>query len=91
MLAAGVAGRAVPFVAVALNTTPIFATGTVSKIEDLKGKAVGIPVGGLRFVSGRVAVRDPRAKNYAPENFMALRFVKQLAESGFIKGLYPKG
>jgi len=48
-------------------------------------------VGGIRFVLDQVAVRDPRAKNYAPENFMDLRFVKQLEESGFIKGLYPKG
>jgi len=48
-------------------------------------------VGGLRFVLDQVAVRDPRAKNYAPETFMDLRFVKQLEESGFIKGLYPKG
>jgi NitT/TauT family transport system substrate-binding protein len=48
-------------------------------------------VGGLRFVLDQVAVRDPRAKNYAPETFMDLRFVRQLEESGFIKGLYPKG
>lgn len=48
-------------------------------------------VGGLRFVLDQVAVRDPRAKNYAPETFMDTRFVKQLEDSGFIKGLYPKG
>jgi hypothetical protein len=36
-------------------------------------------------------VRDPRAKNYAPETFMDPRFVKQLEDSGFIKALYPKG
>ena len=48
-------------------------------------------VGGLRFVLDQVAVRDPRAKNYAPETFMELRFVKQLEDSGFIKSLYPKG
>jgi NitT/TauT family transport system substrate-binding protein len=48
-------------------------------------------VGGVRFVLEQVAVRDPRAKNYPPETFMDLRFVKQLEDSGFIKGLYPKG
>jgi len=35
-------------------------------------------------------VRDPRAKNYAPESFMDLRFVKRLEDSGFFQGLYPK-
>jgi hypothetical protein len=35
-------------------------------------------------------VSDPREKNYAPETFMDTRFVKQLEDSGFIKGLYPR-
>jgi NitT/TauT family transport system substrate-binding protein len=48
-------------------------------------------VGGLRFVLDQVGVRDPRAKNYTPESFMDVRFVKQLEDSGFIQGLYPKG
>jgi ABC-type nitrate/sulfonate/bicarbonate transport system substrate-binding protein len=48
-------------------------------------------VGGLKFVLDQVAIRDPRAKNFSPETFMDLRFVKQLEDSGFIKGLYPKG
>jgi len=48
-------------------------------------------VGGLRFVLDQVAVRDPRAKNFAPETFMDSRFVKQLEDSGYIKSLYPKG
>ena len=48
-------------------------------------------VGGLKFVLEQVGVRDPRAKNYAPETFMDNRFVKQLEDNGFIKGLYPKG
>src|SRR6266511_5939973 len=47
--------------------------------------------GGIRFVLDQVAVRDPRAKNFSPETFMDLRFVKQLEDSGFIRGLYPKG
>jgi hypothetical protein len=46
--------------------------------------------GGIRFVLDQVAVRDQRAKNFAPETFMDTRFVKQLEDSGFIKGLYPK-
>jgi NitT/TauT family transport system substrate-binding protein len=48
-------------------------------------------VGGLRFVLDQVAVRDPRAKNFAPETFMEMHFVKQLEDSGFIKSLYAKG
>ena len=48
-------------------------------------------LGGIKFVLEQVAVRDPRAKNFAPETFMDARFVKQLEDSGFIKGLYPKG
>jgi len=48
-------------------------------------------VAGLKFVLDEVAVRDPRAKNYAPETFMDTRFVKQLDDSGYIKSLYPKG
>jgi NitT/TauT family transport system substrate-binding protein len=48
-------------------------------------------VGGLKFVLEQVGVRDPRAKNYAPETFMDTRFVKQLEDSGFIKALYQKG
>ncbi|MET0583302.1 MAG: hypothetical protein ABW099_00375, partial [Candidatus Binatia bacterium] len=47
-------------------------------------------VGGIRFVLDQVALRDPRAKNYAPESFMDLRFVKRLEDSGFFQGLYPK-
>lgn len=47
-------------------------------------------LGGLKFVLEQVGVRDPRAKNYAPETFMDTRFVKQLEDSGFIKALYQK-
>src|ERR1043165_4525727 len=43
--------------------------------------------GGIRFVLEQVAVRDPRAKNFPPETFMVMRFVKQLEDSGFIKSL----
>jgi ABC-type nitrate/sulfonate/bicarbonate transport system substrate-binding protein len=48
-------------------------------------------VGGIRFVLDQVAIREPKAKNFAPETFMDTRFVKQLEDSGFIKSLYPKG
>ncbi|HVO91543.1 MAG TPA: ABC transporter substrate-binding protein [Terriglobales bacterium] len=48
-------------------------------------------LGGIKFVLEQVAMRDPRAKNFAPETFMDTRFVKQLEDSGFVKGLYPKG
>jgi NitT/TauT family transport system substrate-binding protein len=48
-------------------------------------------VGGLRFVLEQLAIRDPRAKTANPESFMDVRFVKQLEDSGFIQGLYPKG
>jgi NitT/TauT family transport system substrate-binding protein len=48
-------------------------------------------VGGIRFVLEQIAARDPKAKTANPESFMDLRFVRQLEESGFIQGLYPKG
>jgi NitT/TauT family transport system substrate-binding protein len=48
-------------------------------------------VGGIRFVLEQIAARDPKAKTANPESFMELRFVRQLEESGFIQGLYPKG
>jgi NitT/TauT family transport system substrate-binding protein len=48
-------------------------------------------VGGIRFVLEQIAARDPKAKAANPESFMDVRFVKQLEESGFIQGLYPKG
>jgi NitT/TauT family transport system substrate-binding protein len=48
-------------------------------------------IGGIRFVLEQIAARDPKAKNVNPESFMDVRFVKQLEDSGFIQGLYPKG
>jgi NitT/TauT family transport system substrate-binding protein len=48
-------------------------------------------VGGIRFVLDQVALREPKAKTFAPETFMDTRFVKPLEDSGFIKGLYPQG
>ncbi len=46
--------------------------------------------GGIRFVLDQIAARDPRAKGVKPETLLDLRFVKQLEQSGFIEGLYPK-
>jgi hypothetical protein len=45
----------------------------------------------MRFVLEQIAIRDPKAKNANAETFMDTRFVKQLEDSGFIQGLYPKG
>src|SRR5687767_11821215 len=83
MLAAGVAGMDVTFVAVALNTTPIVIMGTVSRMEELKGKGIGhlnlsgdqslahgrsaADVGDLG--AQRVFFKKPRLASY-PENRM---------------------
>ncbi|HEX5608406.1 MAG TPA: ABC transporter substrate-binding protein [Candidatus Binatia bacterium] len=70
MLAAGVAGMDVTFVAVALNTTPIVIMGTVSRIEELKGKAVGITrFGSNTDISARFAIRKAGLQ---PEKDVAL-------------------
>jgi NitT/TauT family transport system substrate-binding protein len=70
MLAAGVAGMDVTFVAVALNTTPIVIMGHVSKIEELKGKAVGITrFGSNTDISARFAIRKA---GLLPEKDVAL-------------------
>jgi len=70
MLAAGVAGMDVTFVAVALNTTPIVIMGTVAKIEELKGKAVGITrYGSNTDISARFAIRKAGLQ---PEKDVAL-------------------
>ncbi|MSP38740.1 MAG: ABC transporter substrate-binding protein [Deltaproteobacteria bacterium] len=58
MLAAGVAGMDVTFVAVALNTTPIVIMGSVSKMEELKGKTIGVTrYGSNTDTSARYAIR----------------------------------
>lgn len=57
-LAAGVAGFDVALIAVALNTTPIVIMGTVSKMEELKGKGIGITrYGSNTDISARFAIR----------------------------------
>jgi NitT/TauT family transport system substrate-binding protein len=64
-----------------------------STVDFYAPKLASVPyptIGGIRFVLDQVATRDPRAKNYNPETFMDLRFVKQLEDSGFIQGLNRK-
>jgi NitT/TauT family transport system substrate-binding protein len=64
-----------------------------STVDFYAPKLASVPyptIGGIRFVLEQVATRDPRAKNFNPETFMDVRFVKQLEESGFIQGLNRK-
>jgi ABC-type nitrate/sulfonate/bicarbonate transport system substrate-binding protein len=64
-----------------------------STVNFYAPKLASVPyptIGGIRFVLDQVATRDPRAKNFSPETFMDLRFVKQLEDSGFIQGLNRK-
>lgn len=64
-----------------------------STVDFYAPKLASVPyptIGGIRFVLDQVATRDPRAKNFVPETFMDLRFVKQLEDSGFIQGLNRK-
>ena len=69
-LAAGVAGFDVTLVAVALNTTPIVIMGNVSKMEDLKGKAIGVTrYGSNTDMSARFAIRKAGLQ---PERDVAL-------------------
>ena len=58
VLAAAVGGADFVIVAVALNTTPIVIMGTVSRMEELKGKAIGITrYGSNTDISARFAIR----------------------------------
>jgi ABC-type nitrate/sulfonate/bicarbonate transport systems, periplasmic components len=70
---------------------PAILASTVSFYAPKLARVPYPTIGGIRFVLDQVAVRDPRAKTVNPESFMEVRFVKQLEESGFIQGLYPKG
>lgn len=45
---------------------------------------------GIRLALEQIAATDSRAKGARPEDFMDMRFIKQLDESGFIKNLYPQ-
>jgi len=67
---------------------PAILSSTVSFYAPKLSRAPYPTAGGISFVLDQIAVRDPRAKNVAPETLMDTRFVKQLDESGFIKSLY---
>ena len=86
-LAAGVAGMDVSFVAVALNTTPIVIMGTVSRMEDLKGKAIGVTrYGSNTDISARFAIRKAGLQ---PEKDVALIQLEDY--SGIMGGFSPAG
>ena len=70
---------------------PAILSSTVNFYAPKLARVPYATIGGMRFVLEQVAVRDPRAKTVNPESFMDNRFVKQLEDSGFINGLYPKG
>lgn len=58
VLGAAVGGADFALIAVALNTTPIVLMGTVSRIEELKGKAVGVTrYGSNTDISARFALK----------------------------------
>jgi ABC-type nitrate/sulfonate/bicarbonate transport system substrate-binding protein len=70
---------------------PTILASTVSFYRPKLERGPYPTVGGIRFILDQIATREPKAKTCAPESFMDLRFVKELEESGFIRGLYPKG
>ena len=77
MLSAGVAGMDVTFVAVALNTTPIVIMGTVSKMEELKGKSIGMTrYGSNTDISARFAIQKAGLQ---PEKDVALIQLEEYA------------
>lgn len=45
-------------------------------------------VNGIKLSLEQIAASDARAKGAKPEDFMDVRFVKQLDDSGFIQSLY---
>jgi ABC-type nitrate/sulfonate/bicarbonate transport system substrate-binding protein len=45
---------------------------------------------GIKTVMDDIAERDPRAKNFKPEQFVDFTFIRELDQSGFIDGLYKK-
>ena len=67
---------------------PVILASTVDFYAPKLARVPYPTVGGIRFVLEQIATRDQRAKNVNPETFMDVRFVKQLEESGFIRGLY---
>jgi hypothetical protein len=43
---------------------------------------------GIRIVLDSLAPKEPKAKQAKPEDFVDMRFIKELDESGFIDNLY---
>lgn len=70
---------------------PAILASTVSFYSPKLARGPYPTVGGIRFILDQIATREPKAKTFAPESFMDLRFVKELEESGFMPGLYSKG
>jgi NitT/TauT family transport system substrate-binding protein len=57
-LAAGVAGADLTFVAMVLNTAPFIIYGNVARLEELKGKAIGVTrYGSTTDIAARFALR----------------------------------
>lgn len=57
-LGAGVAGADLVFIAMVLNTAPFIICGNVAKLENLKGKAIGVTrYGSTTDISARFALR----------------------------------
>ncbi len=43
---------------------------------------------GIKTILDTTAEKDPRAKNFKPEDFVDMRFIRELDQSGFIDNLY---
>jgi NitT/TauT family transport system substrate-binding protein len=71
-------------------TDPAILASTVDFYAPKLARVPYPTIGGIRFILEQIGARDPRAKNVSAESFLDTRFVKQLDDSGFIQGLYPK-
>jgi NitT/TauT family transport system substrate-binding protein len=86
VIQAAVGGADFTLLAVALNTTPIVIMGTVNKIEELKGKAIGVTrYGANTDISARYALRK---YNLVPDKDVA---IVQLEEYAGIMGGIASG
>ncbi|HEY1372304.1 MAG TPA: ABC transporter substrate-binding protein [Candidatus Binatia bacterium] len=86
VIQAAVGGADFVLLAVALNTTPIVIMGTVNKMEELKGKAIGVTrYGANTDISARYALRK---YNLVPDKDVAL---VQLDEYAGIMGGIASG
>lgn len=86
VIQAAVGGADFVLLSVALNTTPIVIMGTVNKIEELKGKAIGVTrYGANTDISARYALRK---YNLVPDKDVA---IVQLEEYAGIMGGIASG